>query len=283
MPTPTPTPAKSILLTGASSGIGAELARCFARRGFRLALTARRADRLEALASECRGLGAEVIVLPADLGDVAAAAGLVEATVAAFGGIDVLVNNAAYGLAARFAQAEPADLIRQFDVNLVSPVLLARHALPHLIERRGTIINIGSSLTAVPLPLFGIYGTTKAALAYWNDALRREVRALGVRVCLVEPGPVVTEFIPSVEARGPVDLLAFELRPPRPLSATAEEAARRIGRLVDRPKRRIEMYRRVVWPLRAIGGLFRLWPAFGDLMLSGIAAPPASQSGGGRR
>ncbi len=259
---------KAVLLTGASSGIGAELARVLARRGCRLALTARRADRLEAVASECRGLGAEVVVLPADLGDTEAASRLIAEAVAAFGGLDVLINNAGYGLATQFADAEPEELVRQLDVNLVTPILLARFALPHLIERRGTIINVGSSLSAVAIPIFGVYGTTKAALAYWNDALRREVAPRGVHVCLVEPGPVRTEFFDAVASRGKGPTGPWDSPPPTFASARVDVVARRVARLIDRPRRRISVLRRVVWPLRVVGALFRAWPALGDLALA---------------
>ena len=265
MPGPLP---KAVLLTGASSGIGSALARELARKGHRLALTARRADRLEALAVECRGLGAEIVVLPADLGDTEAAGKLVVDAVAAFGGLDVLINNAGYGLASSFADAEPADLVRQLDVNLVSPLLLARHALPHLIERRGTIINVGSSVTSVAVPVFGIYGATKAGMAYWNDALRREVGGLGLKVCLVEPGPVRTEFFDAASVGRRGEPGPWDSRPPGFACASAEDVAKRVARLIERPKRRISVLRRVVWPMRVVGAFFRAWPALGDFAMA---------------
>ena len=263
-------------MTGASSGIGAELARILAKAGRRLILTARRVDRLEALATECRGLGAEVVVIPADLTDTHEAERLIREAVAAFGGLDVLINNAGYGLGASFSEVDPADLVRQLDVNLVTPILLVRHALPHLIERRGTIINVGSSLSAIAVPSFGVYGATKAGLAYWNDALRREVRAKGVRVCLVEPGPVKTEFLDVVEAQAIRKPTLTESRPPAFLIARADDTARRIARLIDHPRRRISMLRRVVWPLRVVGGLIRMFPIVGDLILSPRSTSPKS-------
>ena len=270
---------RTILITGASSGIGTSLARQLARDGHRLALTARRLDLLESLAVECRGLGAEVLVIAADLADHDEPGRIVGEAVARFGGLDVLINNAGYGLGKRFVDAPTSELVKQIDVNLVAPVLLARHAMPHLVGARGTLINVGSSITAVAVPLFGVYGMTKAGLAYWNDALRREVRRLGVRVCLVEPGPVSTGFIGAIEAQGPAELSPFESRPPAFATATADDAARRIARLIDRPRRRISMLRRAVWPLRAVGALFRAWPALGDLALSPLAS---RRTGGGR-
>jgi short-subunit dehydrogenase len=258
-------------LTGASSGIGAALARELAKKGYRLALTARRADRLDALAAECRNAGAEVVVLPADLGDVEAAARLVTATVDAFGRLDVLINNAGYGLSAAFGQVEATDIVRQLDVNLVTPILLAKYALPHLLASRGTIINVGSSLSAIAAPGFGVYGTTKAGMAYWNDALRRELAPSGVHVCLVEPGPVTTEFFDAATGSAGASSSPWEMKPPAALSAKADDVARRIARLIERPRRRISVLRRVVWPMRVVGGLFRAFPALGDLAIAGFA------------
>ncbi len=244
------------LVTGASAGIGKAVARRLAGRGHRLALTARRADRLEDLASELRSQGAEVLTIPADLADPETPRRLVAAVVERFGQLDVLINNAGYGLPEFFGQSSPEELRKQIDVNLSAPILLTREALPLLIDAKGTVINIGSGITSVANPVFGVYGTTKAGLAYWNDALRREVRHKGVRVCLVEPGPVDTEFFDAVKSRvggeqakgvsPPPDNLynALRDRPPMLFSATVEEAARRIVRLLDHPKRRLSFLKR---------------------------------------
>ena len=269
-------PAKShkkvVLITGASAGIGVAVAREVARRGSGLALTARRADRLERLATELRPLGVSVLVVPADLDDPETPERLVSETVACFGGVDVLINNAGFGLPGVFAASVPSDLRRQLEVNFVAPLMLARCALPHLIARRGTVINIGSAITSVANSALGAYGATKAGLAYWNDALRRELRHKGVQVCLVEPGPVKTEFFDSLAKLAPP---SGEFNPlidaPQPwMSAQVEDVARRIVRLIEHPRRRLSVLRRVVWPFRLVGGLFQVWPALGDLALSAI-------------
>ncbi len=264
---------KVVLVTGASAGIGAAVARELARRGYDLSLTARRADRLESLAAGLRPLGVDALVIPADLDDPAAPGRVVDATVAHFGRLDVLINNAGFGLPTLFADADPDAIRRQLEVNFVAPLMLARRALPHLIERRGTIINVGSAITSVANSGLGAYGATKAGLAYWNDALRRELRHKGVKVCLVEPGPVKTEFFDALSALAPS---GGEYNPmldaPRPwMSARVEDVARRVVRLIERPRRRLSVLRRVVWPFRIVGGLFQVWPALGDLALSSIA------------
>ncbi len=263
---------KDVLITGASSGIGAAVALEAARRGHRLALTARRADRLEVLAQRARALGVEAFCLPADLDDPATPKRLVDEVVGRFGGLDVLVNNAGFGLPELFGRADPAEIRRQLEVNLVAPILLARHALPHLLGRRGTILNVGSAISSVASPTLGVYGTTKAGLAYWNDALRREVRHRGVSVCLIEPGPVGTEFFDALgttpDGSGWNPLLD---RPPEFVNAEVSVVARRIVRLIDRPKRRLSALKRFVWPFRLVGGLFQIVPWLGDLALSEMA------------
>ncbi len=149
-------------------------------------------------------------------------------------------------------------------------MLLTRRVLPSLIERRGTIINIGSAITCVANSGLGAYGATKAGMAYWNDALRRELLHKGVNVCLVEPGPVKTEFFNALMTLAPP---GGEYNPlldaPAPwMSAEVDDVARRIVRLIERPRRRLSVLRRVVWPFRILGGLFQVCPPLGDLALS---------------
>jgi uncharacterized protein len=267
-----PTPSsKVVLVTGASAGLGAAMARELGRQGYtRLALTARRADRLERLAEELRPLGVDARTIVADLEEPTSPERIIAATLDHFGGLDVLINNAGFGLPTVFAHAGPADLRRQLEVNFIAPLMLARRAIPALIERRGTIINIGSAITSVANPALGAYGATKAGLAYWNDAMRRELLHRGVKVCLVEPGPVRTEFFDALMKLAPP---SGEYNPlldaPMPwMSARVEDVAGRIVRLIERPRRRLSVLRRFVWPFRLLGGLFQVCPPLGDFALS---------------
>ena len=133
--------------------------------------------------------------------------------------------------------------------------MLSRVLLPSLIERKGMIVNIGSAITCVPNSALGAYGQTKAGLAYWNDALRREMSSKGVTVCLVEPGPIKTEFMDALTARVPDGgKPAAILDNAAPwMTANVEEVARQVARLLDRPRRRLSILKRFVWPFRVLG------------------------------
>lgn len=270
-----------MLLTGASSGIGAEVARRLASDGHALALVARRADRLEQLASELLTLGASTVIgIPADLAEGSSLPMIVETTVSGLGGIDVLINNAGIGLPVLFAGADPELLRRQIEVNFTAPLLLTRLALPHLAERRGTVINIGSAITAFPNPVLGAYGATKAGLAWWTEALRHEVRGLGIRVCLVEPGPIATEFFRAVEALSPSDL-ERPMTPPiaDAMTGDARTLARRIVGLLDRPKARISYKRRFVWPWRVLSVGLGFVPFLRDAAMDHVLGRIERESG----
>lgn len=265
---------KTVLITGASSGIGEALVRQWARIGWKFALVARREDRLRALAAEIEGRGAEALVIPADLSLAEGLGEIVDRTIAAFGRIDVLVNNAGFGLPNAYAESDPEALRRQITVNLTVPILLTHAALPHLRASKGTIINIGSSITAMDLPVMGVYGTTKVALASWNNALRRELFRTGIDVCLVEPGPLHTGFHSSMNETGKYPEM---LEPPPMFSGSAEDAARRIARLLDHPRRKIVMLRRIVWPWRLFGAFIDAFPIIGDRAVSAVLSRAAKK------
>jgi short-subunit dehydrogenase len=240
----------------------------------RLVLTARRAQRLDELAAELRTIDAavEVATISEDLAESAAAERVIASVRDHFGRLDLLVNNAGLGLPTLFADADPWQLRQQIAVNFTAPLLLARQALPLLRESRGTIVNIGSAITCVASSALGAYGATKSGLAYWNDALRRELASEGVTVCLVEPGPIKTAFSEAFQAR------LEEGQRPHPvvntpsewMTADVEDVARRIVRLIEHPRRRLSVRRRLVWPFRAMGALFRAWPALGDWVVTRV-------------
>jgi uncharacterized protein len=259
-----------VLLTGASAGIGAALARELARQkqARALVLTARRGERLDQLAAELKTLqpGLEVLTIAADLADPATPERVLAEIISQFGGLDVLINNAGLGLPTLFADSDAELLARQLAVNFSAPLLLTRLCLPSLIERQGMIINVGSAITCVANSALGAYGATKAGLAYWNDALRRELYPKGVRVCLVEPGPIKTEFMEALTALVPTEKHVHPILDNTApwMTADVADVARRVARLIDHPRRRLSVLRRFVWLFRFLGVIARVCPPLGD-------------------
>ncbi len=194
MSLPRPAPDRTALVTGASSGIGVDIARELARRGHGLTLVARRADRLQALADELGG-AVRVEVVPADLADPAARQGILEEVGARGLTVDVLVNNAGFGTIGRVAELPADEETRMVRVNVEALVDLTTRVLPGLVERgSGAILNVASTAAFQPLPGQAAYGATKAFVLSYTEALRQEVRGRGVSVTALCPGPVRTEF-----------------------------------------------------------------------------------------
>ncbi|AWM78363.1 SDR family NAD(P)-dependent oxidoreductase [Phenylobacterium parvum] len=185
------------LVTGASAGIGAALARTLAARGYDLALTARRRERLETLADEVRlRFGVEALVVPEDLAEPAAPARLLAAVEAAGRDVDVLVNNAGYGLPGVFAETgwqEQADFLQ---VLLHAPTELVHRTLPGMTERRfGRILNVASLAGLLPGARgHTLYAATKAYLVRFSQSLHLETRSQGVHVSALCPGFTWSEF-----------------------------------------------------------------------------------------
>ena len=186
---------QSIILTGASSGIGRALALRLAGQGARLALAARRTDRLETLARECSDLGGEALALPTDVADEAQCRLLVEETTAAFGGLDMLINNAGIGVGSALADLPDLRLFKQvMDVNFYGMVYCTYYALPFLKQSRGRLVNISSLGGKMAIPFNTSYSASKYAIHGFSDSLRLELAPAGVSVTVVCPYWVVTEF-----------------------------------------------------------------------------------------
>jgi len=185
-----------IIITGASSGIGEASARRLAERGARLVLTARRADRLEALARSIDPDGQRVLAVAGDVTVDADRRRVVDATLARFGRIDALVNNAGYGVRGPL-ELVPVELIRKnFETNVFSLIALTQLVAPHLrAQGHGRIVNIGSVAGKIARPLSSVYDSTKHALEALTDGLRGELAPFGVQVSLIRPGFITTEFI----------------------------------------------------------------------------------------
>lgn len=194
MSLPAPSPATTALVTGASSGIGASMARELAARGHGVVLVARSADRLQALAEELTATGVRAEVLPADLTDRAARAAL-PARVAELGlEVSVLVNNAGLSTTGPVLTADVEAELRMVEVDVAAVVDLTTRFLPSLVEHRGALLNVASSAAFQPLPGQAGYGGAKAFVASYSQAIAEEVRRKGVSVTALCPGPVATEF-----------------------------------------------------------------------------------------
>lgn len=188
---------RTALITGASAGIGRELADVFARNGFNLVLTARRRDRLDALASDLSGrYGRRIDVIDADLADPAAPARLAGRVSQAGIEIDALVNNAGYGLTGSYASTTWNDQAVFLQVMVTAVAELTHRFLPGMIERRyGRIINVASLAGLVPGSAgHTLYGASKALLIKFSQSLAREVSPLGVNVTALCPGFTYSEF-----------------------------------------------------------------------------------------
>jgi len=184
-----------IIVTGASSGIGAALGPMLAERGATVGLVARRADRLEAVLAECRGHTPESRAWPVDLGDLTAAEALVHQAAREWGRVDVLVNNA--GIPARIPvpRLTPADVARVMDVNFHAPVRMSLALLPDWLARgSGCVVNVSSLGGRVPIPHEAAYCASKFALCGWTEVMAVDLHGTGVEVKLVLPGPIDTEI-----------------------------------------------------------------------------------------
>ena len=196
-----------VAITGASSGIGEATALAFARKGARLALGARRIDRLNSVAQKCRDRGApDVSTRRLDVGRRADARAFVAAALRDHDRLDVLVNNAGLGWMGK-AHEMPDDKVDELlATNLAGVIATTQAALPFMLERRGgVIINVASVLGFRAAPYSAVYSATKHAVVGFSHALRGELSGTGVKVCVVYPSSTGTEFFAATEAPiGPV-------------------------------------------------------------------------------
>ncbi len=184
-----------ILVTGASSGIGVALAPMLAARGATVGIVARRADRLESVLERCRAFSPESRLWAADLADLDRAAAIAREADDAFGGLDVLVNNAAIPKRTRVTDLTPADIEHVMDVDFHSPVRMALAVLPRMVERaRGQVLFVSSTGGRIPIPNESAYCAAKYALCGFAEAMCIDLGGTGVEVKLVLPGPIATEI-----------------------------------------------------------------------------------------
>lgn len=179
---------KAVLITGGTSGIGRACALVFGRAGYAVAVTGRDAARLADTAGALAAAGVAHLTVQADVGDAAAAARAVADTVARFGGLDVLINNAGLSMRAKFADVDVKVLEQLMQINFFGTVYTTKAALPHLLARKGTIVGISSIAGFRGLPGRTGYSASKFAMNGFLEALRTELLPTGVNVLTAAPG-----------------------------------------------------------------------------------------------
>lgn len=185
----------NVLVTGASSGIGAALAPQLAAKGATVGIVARRAERLEAVVEVCRAHTPRSTFWAADLGDVPTAVGIAETAWDHFGGLDALVNNAAIGKRKLVQTLTPEDVDVTMTTNFLSPVRMSMALLPRMLERdRGLVVNVSSMGGRLGILHEAAYSASKFALCGWSESMRLDLDGTGVKVKLVLPGPIETEI-----------------------------------------------------------------------------------------
>ena len=187
---------QTALITGASFGIGRELASIFAREGYNLVLVARSADKLRQLASDLeKAHGTRSLILASDLSAPGATAYVHDQTTRADISVSVLVNNAGFGQFGLFVENDLEECLQQIQLNITTLTHLTRLYLPEMVERKsGRILNVASTAAFQPGPLMAVYYATKAYVLHFSEAIANELQGTGVTVTCLCPGPTVTEF-----------------------------------------------------------------------------------------
>ncbi len=227
-----------VAITGASAGIGLAAARAFSRAGARVAVAARRKDRLDSLVREIEGAGRQALAVQADVSIEAEVHRFVEETVRAFGRLDVMVNNAGFGIRGRVEETPGADFERLMKTNFMGTVYGCQAALRHMRARnQGVILNVSSIVGHRAMPSGGAYAATKAAQISLTESLRVELRGTGIQAISVHPIATTTEF-------GEVALKESGGRTGAPVGPrqTAGQVAEAMVRAVRKPRPEVHPY-----------------------------------------
>ena len=235
-----------VIITGASSGLGATTAKELARRGATVVLAARRAAQLQALADDIERAGGRALAVPTDVSQRADIDRLVQTTLDTFGRVDVLVNNAGISAGSSLSSSTDDQLEYLINVNLLAPTRCIQAVLPHMRQQgRGVIVNLGS--VAGELATSGLYSATKFGIRGLNDVLRRELRHDNIAVVLVAPGFIRTPMTTDVKIPMP----------------GPELVARTIAGAIEHPRRKII----VPWPYAPLVWLGKLLPWLTDAVI----------------
>ena len=238
---------KVVIITGASSGIGAATALRLAREGMRLTLAARRVERLEQAAAQVRALGGEALVVQMDVCQGEDIQRMVQATLERWGRIDVLINNAGVGNEPPLIEFAPSEIRQRIHTNLTAVIECAQAVLPVMLgQKAGHIINVSSIAGLVATPGSAIYCAGKFGVVGFSDALHRDLLGSGVRVSAFCPGFTPSEISPILRAHAEGRPEARYVPGLMPVSYVAEQ----IAGLIRRPRRRLIVppsWRVLVW------------------------------------
>ncbi len=224
------------LITGASSGLGAEFARQLAPRATCLVLAARRSERLEALAEEISRDGLTIHCLPVDLGDSRDTARFLEALEDTGVKVDVLINNAGLGDHGLFEDSDWERIQAMIDVNITALTQITHALVKDIVAQgRGAILNVASIAALLPVPQMAVYAATKSYVLSFSEALRCELRGTGVSVTAACPGPIDTEFFETAERPGSDGSQAA----PKLMKISAEQAVREALSAVEKDRARV--------------------------------------------
>ena len=261
---------RSILLTGASGGIGRATAELLAREGAQVTLVARRAEPLESLRSALESRGGSVHTVAADVRRAEDGERAVAEAVRRFGALDAVINNAGIGYLASLDEASDSIVADLLETNVLGTVRMTRAAYPRLLESRhgAVIVNVGSFAGKVGVPYYSFYNASKFALVGLTEAWRRELGPKGIRVALVLPAAVETEFLARLDRSRALGLgpAGTVLRP--------EEVARAIVGALVRPRPEIYVPRRNRW----IGLLNVMTPGLADRIVNRLFRYPSRRA-----
>jgi short-subunit dehydrogenase len=229
-----------VVITGASKGIGAELARQLAAKGAKLLLAARSEKELEEVAAGCKKAGASVVTVRADVTSERECQAIIAGAMVAYGRLDMLVNNAGATMWARFEDIEDMEILRRImDVNYMGAVYCTKHALPLLKQSRGLIVGISSLAGRTGVPTRTGYSAAKHAMTGFFDSLRIELEDAGVAVTMIYPGFVATGIRENASGPDGKPILVSPVKEREVMSV--EDCARRIVTAMERRDREVVM------------------------------------------
>lgn len=224
-----------VWITGGGSGIGRSLALAFAEEGATVAVSGRRQERLELVATEIEGKGGKALAVPCDVTDEASVESAVQRVVETFGRLDVAVANAGFSVAGKIEKLSAEDWRRQLDVNVVGLAMTARHSIPHLKENAGRLVLVGSVSGMIATPGVGAYSASKYAVRAIGQTLAVELHGTGVSCTTIHPGFIESE-IAQVDNQGVFDANREDTRPQKLMWPTDRAAKVTVGAIAARKR-----------------------------------------------